>query len=133
MSSISSAGIRSGRYELIRTAIGRVFVQDTPDTARVQWRSVRRPAAHQVPQALRIDGRDLERRAGLHDLPTRALGADLQQNPLERLNAEIKRRTNMVGILAQHSVHGFHRRWQLRLAVGLQQGYLDGPTKRIER
>ena len=58
----------------------------------------RRPVPRHVPQAWRSDGRRGERRADIHDLPASALDADYSTNPLERLNAEIERRTNVVGI-----------------------------------
>jgi putative transposase len=40
-----------------------------------------RPASRQVPEARHVDGRGRERRARVHDLPSRALGADLQHKP----------------------------------------------------
>lgn len=36
--------------------------------------------------------------AGLHVLPARALAADRVDNPLERVNREVKRRADVIGI-----------------------------------
>ena len=46
----------------------------------------------------RADGRGRERRAGVHTFPHAHWTQIYSTNPLERLNAEIKRRTNFVGI-----------------------------------
>ena len=58
----------------------------------------RRSAPAQAAQARRADGRGRGRRAGLHGLPRRAPDKLHSTNPLERLNGEIKRRTDVVGI-----------------------------------
>ncbi len=59
----------------------------------------RRSAARQGAEARRPDGRGRDRRARLHGLPQGALGPRLHStNPIERLNGEIKRRTEVVGI-----------------------------------
>ena len=58
----------------------------------------RRPAAAQAAQARRLAGRGRDRRAGLHDLPAAHRTKLHSTNPLERLNGEIKRRTEVVGI-----------------------------------
>lgn len=41
---------------MVSAAIETVFVQDSPDAARDQWRRVRRATARQVPQSRRPDG-----------------------------------------------------------------------------
>ena len=52
----------------------------------------------QFPEVAAMGGRGQRGSAGLHPLPARPLAQGLVDNPLERLNAEIKRRTNVVGI-----------------------------------
>ena len=58
----------------------------------------RRSAAAQAAQARRLAGRGRDRRAGLHDFPAAHRTKLHSTNPLERLNGEIKRRTEVVGI-----------------------------------
>ena len=60
----------------------------------------RRPAPAQGRQARNPDGRGRSRRPRLHDLPGRTPDQAALDNPLERLNGEIKRRTEVVGIFA---------------------------------
>ena len=73
-----------------------------PGRRRGRTRAVaprRRPAPSKAPQARRIHGRGRDRRAGLHDASRQQHRAKLHStNPLERLNGEIKRRTEVVGI-----------------------------------
>ncbi len=57
-----------------------------------------RRAARARAQARRADGRFAGLRACLHRLPQGALAPIASTNPLERLNGEIKRRSNVVGI-----------------------------------
>ena len=58
----------------------------------------RRPDPPEGAQARRDHGRGRERRAGLHDLPQGTSAKLHCTNPIERLNGEIKRRTDVVGI-----------------------------------
>ena len=59
----------------------------------------RRRAAHRtVPGRRRASRRRRRRRVGVHRLPQGALEADLVEHPQERLNKELRRRTDVVGI-----------------------------------
>ena len=58
----------------------------------------RRPDTSQGAEARRHHGRRRARRARLHDLPKGASGQAAFDQPIERLNGEIKRRTDVVGI-----------------------------------
>ena len=58
----------------------------------------RRPAPAQGPQARHPDGSRRARRAGLHERPAQHRTKLHSTNPLERLNGETKRRTEVVGI-----------------------------------
>ena len=60
--------------------------------------SGRRPAQAQGPQARRPDGRSRARRPRLHELPQGAPPEVAFDQPDQRLHAEVKRRTNVVGI-----------------------------------
>lgn len=83
---------------MVSAAIGTVFVQDSADAARAQWRTV----------ADQLRGKFAKLGALMDDAENDVLAfmsfprAHWPQiystNPLERLNAEIKRRTNVVGI-----------------------------------
>ena len=66
---------------MVSAAIGTVFVQDSADAARAQWRSVADQLRGKFPKLGRADGRGRERRARLHDVPAGALDADLQHQP----------------------------------------------------
>ena len=81
------------------------------EAASRQWRVVADQLRGKFPKLADDDGRRRGRRAGLHDLPEGAPHADPSTNPLERLNAEIKRRTDVVGIFPNEAVdHAAGRR-----------------------
>ena len=93
---LAHAGKSSRR--VVSAFIATAFAQDSADAAKTQWRQCRRPARAQAAQARRLHGRGRGRRARLHELSRRALAEDPLDQPLERLNGEIKRRTDVVGI-----------------------------------
>lgn len=88
---------KSGR-RVVSAFIGTAFAQDTPEAASRQWRSVADQMRPKLPKlAVLMDNAEpdvlaymtfpKEHRAKLHST-----------NPIERLNGEIKRRTEVVGI-----------------------------------
>ena len=88
---------KSGR-RVVSAFIGTAFAQETPEAASQQWRSVADQVRPKLPKlAILMDDVELdvlaymtfprEHRAKLHST-----------NPIERLNGEIKRRTDVVGI-----------------------------------
>ena len=88
---------KSGR-RVVSAFIATAFAQDTPETAGTQWRAVADQIRPKVPKlACIMDNAEpdvlaymtfpKEHRAKLHST-----------NPIERLNGEIKRRTDVVGI-----------------------------------
>ena len=88
----------SGR-RVVSAFIATAFAQDDAEAARSAVAPGRRPAPAQGAQARRADGRGRGRRARLHELPGSSTGPSCTRtNPLERLNGEIKRRTEVVGI-----------------------------------
>lgn len=87
---------RSGR-RVVSVFIGTAFTQNDPKSARDQWSSVR-SVTHERTQVHCADGSGRGRRTRLHGLPRRARAKLHSTNPLERLNGEIKRRTDIVGV-----------------------------------
>ena len=86
------------RSRRISAAIGTVFVQDSADAARAQWRSVADQLRDKFPK-LGAPMDDAENDVLAFMTFPRAHWTQIYStNPLERLNAEIKRRTNVVGI-----------------------------------
>ena len=83
---------------MVSAAIGTVFVQETPDAAKTQWRSVADQFRDKMPKlASCMDGAENDVLAFM-TFPRAHWAQIYSTNPLERLNAEIKRRTNVVGI-----------------------------------
>ena len=83
---------------MVSAFIATAFAQDDAEAARQQWRHVADQIRPKAAQARRPDGRGRDRRARLHELSARARAKLHSTNPLERLNGEIKRRTEVVGI-----------------------------------
>jgi putative transposase len=88
---------KSGR-RVVSAFIATAFVQETPDAAKTQWRSIADQLRSKIPKlanlmdsaehdVLAYMGFPAAHRAKLHST-----------NPIERLNGEIKRRTEVVGI-----------------------------------
>jgi putative transposase len=86
------------RQRMVSAAIGTVFVQETPDAAKKQWRSVADQFREKLPKlAACMDEAENDVLAFM-GFPRAHWTQIYSTNPLERLNAEIKRRTNVVGI-----------------------------------
>ena len=90
--------VPSGQRSMVAAMLRTVFAQDTQPAAHEQWRKVGDGLRPRFPKlAALMDGAE-------HDVlaPRAFQKAHWPQiastNPLERLNAEIKRRTNVVGI-----------------------------------
>ena len=88
---------KSGR-RVVSAFIATAFAQDTPDAARTQWRGIADQLRSKIPKpATLMDTSE-------HDVPAymgfpAAHRTKLHStNPIERLNGEIKRRTEVVGI-----------------------------------
>ena len=83
---------------MVSAAIGTVFVQDSPEAARLQWHSVADQFREKMPKlAACMDDAENDVLAFM-TFPRSHWAQIYSTNPLERLNAEIKRRTNVVGI-----------------------------------
>lgn len=88
---------RSGR-RVVSAFTGTAFAQDTPEAARSQWRAIADQLRPKLPKlATVMDDAEADVLANLGFPP--AHRAKLHStNPIERLNGEIKRRTEIVGI-----------------------------------
>jgi putative transposase len=88
---------------MVSAAIGTVFVQDSAEAARAQWRSVADQLRGKFPK-LGADGRGRERRAGVHDLPrahwTRSTAPTRWSGSTPRSSAHRRR-----GHLPQRCIH----------------------------
>jgi len=88
---------RHGR-RVVAAFIGTAFVQDDAETARTQWRQVADQLRPKVPKlATVMDDAEADVLAFM-SFPKDHRPKIHSTNPLERLNGEIKRRTDVVGI-----------------------------------
>ena len=88
---------KSGR-RVVSAFIGTAFAQDTAEAARAQWRSVADQLRPTVPKlAVLMDSAEEDVLAYM-TFPAQHRTKLHSNNPIERLNGEIKRRTDVVGI-----------------------------------
>lgn len=83
---------------MVSAAIGTVFVQETPEAARTQWRTVADQLRGKFPKLGTLMDEAENDVLAFMTFPRAHWAQIYSTNPLERLNAEIKRRTNVVGI-----------------------------------
>ena len=83
---------------MVSAAIGTVFVQDTPEAAKTQWRSVADQLRAKFPKLSALMDDAENDVLAFMTFPKAHWQQIYSTNPLERLNAEVKRRTNVVGI-----------------------------------
>ena len=90
--------VPKGTPPLVAATLRTVFAQPTPEAARQQWRQVADGFRARFPRV--ADLMDAAEAAVLADLafPAAHWRQLWSTNPLERLNQELKRRTNVVGI-----------------------------------
>lgn len=87
-----------GQRQAVLAMINTIFVQETAEAASVQWRSVADQLRPKFPKlAAMMD--DAEHEVLTFMTFPKAHRTQIHStNPLERLNAEVKRRTNVIGI-----------------------------------
>jgi len=88
---------KSGR-RVVSAFIATAFAQDTPETAKSQWRSVADQLRSSVPKLSALMDSAEEDVLSYMTFPTQHRTKLHSNNPIERLNGEIKRRTEVVGI-----------------------------------
>jgi transposase-like protein len=87
-----------GHRRIVSAWIGTAFAQDDADAARKQWRQVADQLRPRVPKlAALMDEAETDVLAFMA-FPKEHRSKIHSTNPLERLNGEIKRRTDVVGI-----------------------------------
>lgn len=87
-----------GQRQAVLAVINTIFVQDSPESASAQWRLVTDQLREKYPKlAAMMDAAEQDVLA-FTSFPRAHRLQIHSTNPLERLNAEVKRRTNVVGI-----------------------------------
>lgn len=82
---------------MVSASIGTVFMQDCPNAAKQQWRTVADQFWNKMPKlAASMDAAENDVLAFM-SFPRSRWSRIYSTNPLERLNVEIKRRTNVAG------------------------------------
>jgi putative transposase len=88
---------RSGR-RVVSAFIATAFAQETPEAAKLQWRKVADQLRPTVPKLAALMDTAEDDVLAYMSFPTQHRVKLHSTNPLERLNGEIKRRTEVVGI-----------------------------------
>ena len=84
---------------IVSAWVGTAFAQDDAAAARKQWREVADQARPRVPKLAALMGRRRGRRVGLHGVsPSSTAPSCTAPTRWRRLNGEIKRRSDVVGI-----------------------------------
>ena len=88
---------KSGR-RVVSAFIATAFAQDTPETASTQWRNVADQIRPKVPKLAQLMDTAEEDVLAYMTFPRQHWTKLHSTNPIERLNGEIKRRTEVVSI-----------------------------------
>ena len=94
-----------GHRRLVSAWIVTAFAEADPDAARKQWRSVADQLRPRVPKLAALMDTAEDDVLAFMAFPREHRAKIHSTNPLERLNGEIKRRTDVVGIFPQQSSH----------------------------
>jgi putative transposase len=87
-----------GQRQMVLAMINTVFAQDTQETAIAQWRTVADQLRAKFPKLAALMDKSEADVLSFMSFPKAHRTQIHSTNPLERLNAEIKRRTDVVGI-----------------------------------
>jgi putative transposase len=87
-----------GQRQMVLALINTIFAQETPDAASDQWRTVADQLRERFPKLAQMMDEAEPDVLAFMSFPKAHRTQIHSTNPLERLNAEIKRRTNVVGI-----------------------------------
>jgi putative transposase len=90
-----------GQRQMVLALINTVFAQESAEAASTQWRAVADQLREKFPKlATMLDGAEHDVLAFMQ-FPKAHRTQIASTNPLERVNAEVKRRTDVVGIFPQ--------------------------------
>lgn len=92
------ATVPKGQRRVVSAMVGTIFAQDTADAAHAQWRTVADQLRARFPKAADLMDRAVHDVLAHMTFPREHRAKLHSTNPLERLNGEIKRRTEVVGI-----------------------------------
>ena len=92
------AHVPKAQHSMVAAAIRTVFVQEDQASARAQWRHVSDSLRGRFPKAAALMDEAEEDVLAHMAFPREHWRQIASTNPLERLNKEIKRRTDVVGI-----------------------------------
>jgi len=87
-----------GQRQMVLALINTIFAQETPEAASDQWRAVADQLREKFPKLAEMMDEAEPDVLAFMSFPKAHRTQIHSTNPLERLNAEIKRRTNVVGI-----------------------------------
>ena len=87
-----------GQRQMVLAMINTVFAQDTPEAAVAQWRTVADQLRGKFPKLSGLMDKSEADVLSFLSFPKAHRTQIHSTNPLERLNAEVKRRTDVVGI-----------------------------------
>ena len=87
-----------GQRQMVLALINTVFAQETAEAAHAQWRVVTDQLREKFPKLSTMMDEAEHEVLAFMDFPKAHRTQIASTNPLERLNAEIKRRTDVVGI-----------------------------------
>ena len=92
------ATVTKGQRRVVSALIGTIFAQETAEAAHTQWRNVADQLRQRFPKAAQaMDHAEHDVLAHM-DFPKEHRVKLHSTNPLERLNCEVKRRSDVVGI-----------------------------------
>lgn len=88
----------AGQRRMVSALIGTIFAQETEAAARTQWRTMADQLRERFPKIAKLMDEAKDDVLAHMSLPREHRTKIHSSNPLERLNGEIKRRTEVVGI-----------------------------------
>jgi putative transposase len=87
-----------GQRQMVRALINTIFAQETPEAAHEQWRAVADQLRKKFPKLAAMMDEAEDDVLAFMNFPKAHRAQIHSTNPLERVNAEVKRRTKVVGI-----------------------------------